>query len=61
MDLESSIRKEVLCMFWQGRDFTELTLSQIYEKLNKSAGIHNAKEYKPVIMEIINDLILDNL
>lgn len=61
MDIENCIRKEVLRMFWQEPKFTEFSLGQLYEKLNKIDGIHNAREYKPIIMELINDLILDNV
>jgi hypothetical protein len=57
---EESVRKELLRMFWQEDNFTEMSLSQIYDKLNITFSTSRAKEYKPTIMELINDLFLNN-
>lgn len=56
--MEDNIRREMLKMYWRG-GMLDMSLNQICEELNTSLHIENVKQYRDVIVHLLEDTVFE--
>lgn len=56
--MEQDIRRELIKIYWRG-NMLDMSLNQICEQMNETLHIENVKQYRHVIVELLEDTVFE--
>lgn len=56
--MEQNIRRELLKLYWRG-GMMDMSLNQICNELNASLQIDNVKQYREMIVSLLEDTVFE--